>query len=275
MKVDAKKTKFLEVAPKGGAEKALEDGFEEEIKRVLRIMFERSGLYQNHNVAAPKDYADLPFRINSGKTGVSPIGSITFRAPSVELLCDKCKRKSLFASRSASNDYETQRKNQVEQWFSITYVCDACDESAIGYQVRRVGLKLQLTGRTSAYRPSVSACWGSVSEIASNAVAAVSEGDISAGYYHLRTAIEQDMKSRCGLPVEDKIEGTKLCDQYNETLESEFKNRFPAFSTLYATLSAGMHSRKVTIEEFNQLFKDAEDHLAGRRTFDNHPKKTP
>lgn len=79
------------------------------------------------------------------------------------------------------------------------------------------------------------------------------------------------MKARVKIPLTDKIEGTDLCQQYNNTVEEEFKKRFPSFASLYSALSAGMHSREVTLEEFERLFTDVEKHLHGRKLFDEFP----
>ena len=263
---------------KAAAEQLLEDAFPDAFKRSFKGMLENSGLYQNHRIEAPNEYSQRLFELHHDDGARAQLRGamldvpVQARVPDAELDCFMCKSKKLFRCEALDLLYRREVE-ECEQIFSLLYQCHECEKFRIAFQLVRVGLKLQLTGRSLAYRPKVSADWAkSVRKIAQDALAAVGEGDLAAGYYHLRTAIEHDMKARVNIPLTYKIEGTDLCQQYNNTVEEEFKKRFPSFASLYSALSAGMHSREVTLVDFERLFADVEKHLHGRKIFDDFPR---
>jgi hypothetical protein len=148
------------------------------------------------------------------------------------------------------------------------YQCSVCRKHNIVFQVLRKGFKLQLTGRSTAFRPTVAKEWPKeIKEIIEDAFVAVAEGDISAGYYHLRTAIEFYLKSCLGIPFTAKVDGTELCEKYNAHADERLKQSFPSFGPMYGELSLGLHSRVVTAERFTKVSNDFLGHLQAKALF--------
>jgi len=103
--------------------------------------------------------------------------------------------------------------------------------------------------------------------IIEDAFIAVAEGDVPAGYYHLRTAIEFYIKSCLGISTTAKVDGTELCEQYNAQADERLKQSFPSFGPMYSELSLGLHSREVTAEKFAKVSNDFLGHLQAKALF--------
>ncbi len=100
---------------------------------------------------------------------------------------------------------------------------------------------------------------------------AVAENDVPAGYYHLRTAVEFYIKGILQIDISTKVDGTELCDQYNERLDARLKAGFPSMSTIYQGLSEGLHTRSKDAAKFNSLMGQLLDHLKAKQMFEAYP----
>lgn len=196
-----------------------------------------------------------------------------FFIPNINLLCSTCKGSTTFLSMNGSSEREMGTPypiagDDTEQLWTIYYRCGSCRTTFITFLVLRRGFRLQLVGRSSPYRPSLAPEWPkAIRTVVQDALTAVSENDVAAGFYHLRTAVEHFIKDEIGMPLIQKIDGTELCDRYNDKADARLKTGFPSLGPIYSSLSAGMHSRQVTVEEFEQHFKGFLGHLKAKTLF--------
>ncbi|MBK8094780.1 MAG: hypothetical protein IPK32_23135 [Verrucomicrobiaceae bacterium] len=150
------------------------------------------------------------------------------------------------------------------QVYTITYRCEVCRSVLHAVLVRREGMRLHLCGfasrREQRAARSVSKALEPILVDADNAVA---EGDLFAGYYHLRTMLEHYMKCCLGIGVEVQMRGEELVAQYNATLPNSLKETLPSLKTAYEKLSQSLHSRSGSCEEYAAHQSAVCDHLAG------------
>jgi hypothetical protein len=106
-----------------------------------------------------------------------------------------------------------------------------------------------------------------MTNIISDALVAVTENDIPAGYYHLRTAIEFYIKNEIGVELDTKIDGTELCKKYHEIIDNRLKSDFPNINNIYSKLSSGLHTRNCSEEEFKSLKDDLLNHFKAKQLF--------
>ncbi|MBA4107736.1 MAG: hypothetical protein C0485_18540 [Pirellula sp.] len=201
---------------------------------------------------------------------------LSFFLPNVSLHCDHCDKSTAFlsTSNSFSSYYGMPRAPDVvlgdplQQLFVIFYACSACSKFHYAFLIKRSGLKFQLVGRSLPYRPAVDSAFPKqIKEIVSDALAAVSEGDVAAGYYHLRTAMEHHMKAILGIDIAAKNEGSELCENYNATLDARLKSNFPSVAEIYRVLSLGLHTRRTSVDEFGKVLGQLSDHFQAKALF--------
>lgn len=283
----------------------VEYAFQDAVTAAVRTLFEERGLYQNVRiddrfcaifpVVPNQDYkaefskrplylfsrgsterdGGLPRHTGSGLGTPHDEMDVGCYLPEISTHCPACADQGAFVSLSASNAHfmspYPRISEQTEQIYSPLYKCTSCRNQLINFQVLRKGYKLQLTGRSVPYRPKVDSGWpASIRPVVEDAFAAASEGDIAAGYYHLRTALEFLMKDVTGVPVPEKIDGTDLCRRYNEILDQRLRRDFPSASQIYSSLSAGMHTRVCTQEELRSLANRLLDHLNAKALFEKY-----
>jgi hypothetical protein len=287
----------------------VENSFEDAFAETIKELCETKGLYQNASVntqflaeladnnwsveALKREFSRRPIQpvtrrehITLGERGfagtvggVEAIGTpideirLTFYLPIVEIACANCKQSCAHTSvpppplpheSPFPND-----ENGTVQVLHVIYACTSCHEHVIAFQVLRRGLRLQLTGRTSPFRPKLDECWPKkVRDVIADAFVAVAEGDLPAGFYHLRTAQEIFMKDVCGVPIGEKIEGQDLCERYNKATDQRVIRDFPSMSVLYSTLSECLHTRKEDHQLFEKSIADFMRHLKARRLFE-------
>lgn len=208
---------------------------------------------------------------------------LLFYLPAIDSECQCCKCRTTFQSMSCSDHFSNSSHigspypmigENTEQIYVLCYRCSRCRDNFVVFQVLRRGLKLQLTGRSIPFRPEIAALWPKrIRDIIQDAVCASAESDLPAAYYHLRTAIEFYIKDQLGKDPNEKIEGQQLCEEYNLTLNDSLKQGFPSLGPLYSTLSVGLHSRKVSQDEFDSTFDKFHGHLDAKRLFDQYANK--
>lgn len=285
---------------------AIEHAVQDEFARTLKELLETKGMYQNLRIneaifdTLPSEFREefrqrpiMPYSRGDGDDnprdrgfGASqPLGTPVnkmeagFYLPNVNIHCSHCEHSTTFLSmmystnRSFDNPYPLFGSD-TEQVFTLYYRCGSCRGVYIAFQVLRKGFKLQLTGRSAPYRPAIAKEWPkSIADIVQDAFVAGSENDIPAAYYHLRTAAEFYLKGELGIPVQEKLEGAELCEQYNATIDTRLKSGFPSFGTMYSELSAGLHTRQVSLEQFQKLCNDFLAHLQAKALFAQYSGK--
>lgn len=204
---------------------------------------------------------------------------LSFYLPSVRSLCSRCHKEADFLSMMCSGPrmhggpYPI-RGDQTHQVFHLIYRCGACREHFLAFQIARHGLRFQLTGRSEPYRPTIPSVWPkNVREVVTDAVVAVNEGDLPAGYYHLRTAIEFLMKAAIDKKPTERIDGAALCEEYARQLDATVRQTLPSLTPIYDELSAGLHTRDVNAEAFESMCKRAVDHLNGKDILSRYASK--
>ena len=287
----------------------VEHAFEDAFAAAIKLICETRGLYQNVNVetdvlsdiadddwteqSLTREFSRRPVQAITRKEHVSigdciyggtlggtdALGTpsdqmlLAFYLPVAEIMCARCKQTSPHTSVPPPPlPHETpfqEKDEKTVQVLHILYGCTRCGSEVIAFQIMRRGLRLQLTGRTSPFRPAIDKAWPkTIRDIVRDAFVAAAEGDVSAAYYHLRTAQEFFMKNEIGLDPTERIEGQELCDAYNKKADPRVVRDFPAMSTLYAKLSEGLHSRKVSIEDFEAYTADFLKHLRAKMLFE-------
>jgi hypothetical protein len=276
----------------------VENAFQDECARMIKELLETKGLYQNVRVndaifkKLPPGFVQefrkrpvVPYSRGEGDdyrhgrrvNGTQPLGTAQdemdarFYLPNVTLDCPRCARPNSFLSMTCSlavcGPYPILGED-TEQVFSLVYRCSICRSAYVVFQVLRKGFKMQLTGRSVAFRPAIAKEWPKEIEgIVKDAFSAAAENDMAGAYYHLRTAAEFYLKKECGIAVEVKIDGSELCEKYNAMIDERLKSGFPSFASIYAELSAGLHSRVVTPERFTKLANDFVAHLKAKELF--------
>lgn len=290
----------------------LEEVFQIEVSKTLRQLLATGGIYQNKTINTDwvfdvgewkkevllSELKVRPIKLVSlgegdfdsrGPIGIPPVAHgwqqreepnseeipIPLYIPNIEAHCLKCNDHSTFLSRSQSSTAVVQPTigEVIEQFFLLHFACSKCRKQIIVYFVRRAGLKMQIVGRSIPRRLKVSGKWSDVIRtIITDAMNAASENDIPAAYYHLRTAIEFYMKDAAKLPVGEKIEGNVLCQKYLETLDSQFKTFAVSLGPVYSTLSSGLHSRIVNLEEFEKALQSFNDHDQTKVIYMRNPR---
>ncbi len=89
------------------------------------------------------------------------------------------------------------------------------------------------------------------------------EGDLYAGFYHLRTVVEHFAKLKLGLPLETRERGEDLLAKYGKTIPASLASTLPSLAASYDVLSKHMHARSGTPEEFATQVDAICDHIEG------------
>jgi len=281
--------------------------FQDMVIDSLKTLLEQKSLYQNVHINEKQfnSFADSKYPLaklisefkkrpiypvsrneGSGITaplmyGADPLGtptdemSLYFILPNILIECRECGNISSFLSIASSVHFSCSDPypiiaDETEQVYTLYYRCATCRKSCVVFQVFRKGLRLQLTGRSLPYRPSMPTEWPkNILKIIEDSMIASNEGDIAAGYYHLRTALEFHIKTELGIPITDKIDGTELCDKYNQLLNADIKSRF-SLTPLYTELSKGMHSREVVPDRLCKMMEMFLDHIKAKMLFSKY-----
>ncbi|MDI5936357.1 hypothetical protein [Halomonas kalidii] len=201
---------------------------------------------------------------------------ISFPMPGFKGYCGKCRDDHSFTSigvlwADGFLDYFPRMSEKTEQLFNFHYNCSICRDNIIGFLVKRTGLRLSLCGRSE--RPRVETpkiIPKKLRPIMADALGAVSENDVFAGFYHLRTFCEHYMKSCLGLSVEERIIGEELCEKYNGILDRRMTSDLPSMVVIYDTSSKYMHSRAGDRGEFRELLNQVEGHLKAKELFEQY-----
>lgn len=207
------------------------------------------------------------------RAGCSPVGTpkedlwMEFYAPGVQLHCRECGTMTTFSAlggplRNIENGYKRKGTNGTEQVFTLGYRCESCRKSVYVILIRREGLKAHLCGFAPRRQQVATRVIPKKFEcILLDATNSVAEGDVYAGFYHLRTLIEHYAKDKLNLASEDRIRGDDLVKQYNLQLHPTVKGLVPSFGPIYETLSGYMHARTGTSEDFQKHLNSVCDHI--------------
>jgi hypothetical protein len=152
-----------------------------------------------------------------------------------------------------------------EQVFTLTLQCQGCRSRVVVFMVRRKGRKIQLVGRSEfeevkapSYIPKEHKGFYSQALIAFNC------GRFLPALFLLRTLIEQYMRA---VTRRADLRGDELCDEYNKTLDEDFKSRFPSLKDVYGKLSDALHRADPNESLFKAELERVGHHFEGRDLF--------
>lgn len=200
------------------------------------------------------------------RTGTQPLGTpiekmnIVFYLPSVQLRCpSRCKAVTTFIALASStgfvfdSPYPRKAGGEIEQIYTPIYRCEMCRETLYTLLVRRAGPRLHLCGFAPRREPFVppDAPKG-VAHILSEAEQAVAEGDIYAGFYHLRTMLEHHLKARLSIAVEWQVRGDELVAKHYATIPKDLGGVLPSLTLAWERLSECLHTRTGEVEEYQR-----------------------
>lgn len=183
---------------------------------------------------------------------------LKFYLPAIQLRCPgRCKGNATFtalvSSKTNNFDYPYPRQGTMgtEQIFTPIYRCEACRGTIYTILIRRFGPRLQLCGFAPRREPHESkSVPDPLVPILHDAEQAVAEGDLSAGFYHLRTLLEFYLKIRLDIPIDQQIRGDELVEKYNKTLSPEISGKLPSLAVAFGKLSQWLHNRKGTADDY-------------------------
>lgn len=200
-----------------------------------------------------------------------------FPLPDIETWCTECRKATAHASTLASRNASFGKQfpilgEQTIQVFIPYYICSLCRKQILVFLIRRKGYALQLCGRSDRLHVDVPRVIPKRHrQIFEDALGAVAENDVAAGFYHLRTIIEHYMKHSLSIDVGEQIRGDDLCAQYKGSLDPRMSSGMPSLSLVYETCSAHMHARTGTPKDFATQCAAVTGHLEAKDLFVKYP----
>lgn len=207
--------------------------------------------------------------------GTRPLGTdakdmnLHFYLPAVSLQCGgPCKSITTFTALACSTDsgfespFPRKLTDGTEQIFVPVYRCEMCRQSIYTILVRRVGLRLHLCGFAPRRSPlAVKSVPEELLPILNDAEQAVAEGDLYAGFYHLRTMVEHYLKAKLQMATSQQIRGEELAERYCEILQPGIKGMLPSLGSAWEKLSQLLHTRTGEQEDYQKQSDDICKHL--------------
>lgn len=198
---------------------------------------------------------------------------LNFPLPDIETWCNECGKPTAHASTFASRNSAFGKQfpilgEQTIQVFIPYYICSLCRRQILVFLIKRKGYTMQLCGRSERLHfdtPRVIP--KQHRQIFEDALSAVAENDIAAGFYHLRTFAEHYMKDCLGIDEGKQIRGDDLCDKYKDGLDPRMSRGMPSLSAVYETCSVHMHARTGTPEDFAKECIALTGHLEAKALF--------
>ena len=187
---------------------------------------------------------------------------IHFYFPNVQIGCGICKRVCLFlahvssAGFSLESFYPKYADKGTEQVYQPLYRCEHCRTMLHTVLVQRVGVRLHLCGFAPRREPFATRdVPESLKPTLADAEQAVAEGDVFAGFYHLRTLLEHYLKQRLSVPFAEQLRGEELIARHHAALPVEWRSVLPSASEAYSGLSERLHARTGDAADFG-MFRD-------------------
>ena len=201
---------------------------------------------------------------------------IKFYLPEIETFCKSCKKVTVHLSMIESifdgRDELFDKSDTTQQILIPYYNCGVCYNDVVIYLIKRKGNKITICGRTERLRYNVDKIIPiKFKEIIEDALSAVNENDLYAGFYHLRTFLEHYMKEVLQIPHVEQKRGDELVRMYNESLNNKFLSSTISFSVVYDKLNYNLHSRNGEHTDFYKFLEDIYNHLKAKELFTKYP----
>ncbi|MCX6353976.1 MAG: hypothetical protein NTZ78_03605 [Candidatus Aureabacteria bacterium] len=201
-------------------------------------------------------------------------GEVYLDLPDLKLFCITCDEIEPFNAIS-SEDFlahgcENLRtfndKDKTVQVFIFSFLCQGCKSIPETFMVRRNGDKLTLCGRAPMESLNISRVIPkNIQMYYRGAYLAYHSNQTLAGLFLLRTTIEQ--WARFATNMEQETKADKVLEKYMKKLPKNFKDEFPSMSSLYANLSADIHSATGSDVLFDRACEEIVEHFEARRLF--------
>jgi hypothetical protein len=203
----------------------------------------------------------------------SVTNSLWFTTGTAKLFCESCDRVEAFnpiliedLTERSGCELRTPKTIQV---FAFAFLCQSCKAIPEFFLIRRVNLKLTMSGRVPMEHVAVpNVIPKNQQRYFSGAIVAFQAGQVLPALFMLRTTIEQFVRERSGIPVETPEALAAAFSNYMESLPLAFRSTFPSLPDLYMKLSIALHSADVSSDLFNIARAEIERHFDARRIFE-------
>lgn len=279
-----------ESGPKLRAKQALSS----KVTEAFAILLETKFLYQNVHVDTSTCshpglsktgfknvvgwFEKIPFMLREKTDSLKEYPSFIELPAVIHTSCSFCKRTNAphvsFSQLVVSVDEQLVGKRPEatsnDQTFVIPYRCQSCQTGSLVFLVRRMGLKLQLVGRSQIPFVSLPSFYPKeYEEYFKKAIIARISNNALSSVCLLRVALEQFMRRETH--INDRCSGNELWSRLKKSLDSYFPlDIAPSLGAVYDNLSSLMHFPPDDTEPlenaFDQAWKDIENFL---REFDS------
>lgn len=220
-----------------------------------------------------KDYTENPWLFKSEISEGSPEPErreIVFIVPTIKIPCTMCNAvlpphhsgfKGLVYDLPSLTLQQSSLNKENIQLFYLPYQCQSCKGEPLMFLVRRVGVKLQLVGRSQFEEVQQPKFIPKQEQgYYSDAIISFNTGRTLAALFYLRIMIEQYM--RRVLQLKKKCRGEELADKYTTLLADDFpKQRYKSLKKVYGELSEKIHAAKNDEKQFLKSLSDIENHF--------------
>jgi hypothetical protein len=216
--------------------------------------------------------AKVPWIINGCSLSEALSDMVPFALPSINTFCAACGARPPFNPIDGKSSCVLDDENEQNQWYNLAYECQQCKGTPVRFLVRREGLRLRLCGRDPIEAvPAPKFLPKGQSKFYSDAQVAHHAGQTLAAIFLLRTFVEQFWRSvpevQSLIKQKPRATGDEQGAAYQDTLPTDFKNRFPSLSEIYGKLSAAMHEAHADAGLFAESCQRVEEHFDARRVY--------
>jgi hypothetical protein len=211
----------------------------------------------------------------------------------VKLFCAKCGCKEAFRPiwvEDVTNQIRLlhyQQKVAVSRpvstlsfWASFQHIvlvfqCQRCEGKPVAFLLKRDGMDLYLEGRSPIEHVEIHpALPKKEGKWFRDAVVAHQSGKTLAGFFYLRTFIEQFARRLTGT-LNDKKSGDEIMSAYSDGLPQRVRDAAPSLKEWYEKLSEAVHGAKEDAALFALAKETIEEHFEFRRLYKLDPDIVP
>ncbi len=190
--------------------------------------------------------------------------------PPVDALCSECASLRTFSPSKVIGHELRSRGDKCNQSWVFSYACAKC-ANPLEFYLFRDGSNLKICGRFPIeVRDVCPEIPKDIREFISEASIAADTGNVLAGIFFLRVAVEQFFRSQAEvmkLCVGARPSGDELGAAYNSLIPLSLKTGIPSLKELYSKLSDAIHGAKEDRLLFDSAHRDIIKHFKARALF--------